>query len=223
MGSHADGIHTVLGHGSVAAPAFDPDMQIVIGKHHGGACIVHEQTDGKLARAHMVSKGGIHLWLLQNSVLQHIPAAGQGLLAGLEHELHGSCKAIFLFFQHLCRRQQHGRVHIVAAAVGSLRVLRGEGKSALLRHGQRVHIRPQKQYLSGLSALCSLSDESRDPFSAGMGLNAVFLQLFRHVGSRFRKLKTHLRMAVKISPVLCQFLFQFQCSVIIAHAVPPFS
>ena len=78
-------------------------------------------------------------------MLQHIAAAGQGLLAGLEHELDSSFQFAFMLLQHLRGCQQHSRMHIMTTAVSRVWILGRESQSALLRHSQYVHIRAEKQ------------------------------------------------------------------------------
>ena len=55
--------------------------------------------------------------VLQQAVGQHIRRTLEDLLGGLEFQLDRAFQLVLVGLEQLCRAQQHGRVHIVAAAV----------------------------------------------------------------------------------------------------------
>ena len=207
----ADRVNTVLRQGAVAALALHRNGELIVGVHHRGVVIVHEHTDRQLSGADVIRQRRVHLRVLQNAVFQHVQAAVEALLARLEHELNGSLQLRFMLLEHLRSGQKHGGVHIVPAAMRSLRVHGSKRKAALFRHLKRVHVCPQKQDFA------ALADQGGHSLAAALRFDSVFPQLLLHIDHRVWKRQSRLRVTVKVPSVLDQFVLQFQCSVIIAH------
>ena len=91
----------------------------------------------------MAGKSRIHT--IQDSVGYHIPGAFKSLLRRLKHQPDPASQRGLILFEHLCRCQQHGRVEVVAAGMGFGTGGTGETLAALLRHGQRIHVRPEQE------------------------------------------------------------------------------
>ena len=162
----------------------------------------------------MVGDGSFRHRILQNAAVYHIIGPLKGLLTGLEHELDGALQLPFPLLQQLGGGEQHGSMEIMTAGVGLGARGTGEGFSAVLRHGQRIHICPQQD------AFAAASQGGCDTMAAGPGLQPHFPQLLRHIGAGIGQIQAHLRIAVKPAPMGGGFMCQLQRSFVKIHKQP---
>ena len=89
----------------------------------------------------MERQGRVYLGMREDSRFYHSGGPLQVFLPGLEHQFYLPRKLLLMAFQEPGSPQEHGRVNVVAA--GMCMVPRsGEGKAALFRHLQCIHIPP---------------------------------------------------------------------------------
>ena len=141
----------------------------------------------------------------------HIPAAFEGLLGRLEHEADGALQLAFLLLQHFRGGQQHGGVEVVTAGVGLCASGAGEGLSAELRHGQSVHVGPQKQRLSAGTNLRG------DTVTAALGLQSGAGQLLHHIRHSLWHFQPYLCVLVEKAAVGNGFRLQLLGKFIVVH------
>ena len=150
---------------------------------------------------------GVHLGVREQSVGEHIRRAEPDLLAGLEHQLHRAAQLGLVRFQQLCRAEQHSGVAVVTAGV-AIAVFRGEGQTALLPHGQRVHVRAQQD------AGRARADHGGDAaFAAAPGLDAALAQALHDKRRRPRRLQPDLGEAVNRAAVFRDLRSECICLV----------
>ena len=89
---------------------------------------------------------------IEQPILNHAPGAGVPLLAGLEHEFDGPRQLVAMAVQEMHRRDQHGRVRIMAAGVHASGDFAGELEPRFFRHRQRVHVAAQQDRPAALRA-----------------------------------------------------------------------
>ena len=137
---------------------------------------------------------------------------------GLEHKFHCAGQSILLFLQQFGSAQQRGCVHVVPAGVGNPFPAGSEGQAALLLHGQRVHIRPQKH---GFSRTLS-ARQGRDAAVRQLGGFKTHLpQALQHKSRGFRQRHACFRVAVQIPAPCRKFRLQRLRPLEVFHAAIP--
>ena len=202
MHGDVDGVNGHMGVCAVGSFALHRNAEAVTGIHHGAPVII-EIAPRRSAGPHMEGQGRVHPGVFQNPRSDHILSALKGLLRRLEHELDRSFQFLFLLFQHPGSRQQHGGMEVMAAGVGFLPRGTGKGQAALLRHGQGVHIRPQKQHSA------AAADGGGNAMTAPPGRNAVLPQFFIDILDRLGQIQSHFRVGMEVSAVVYRVLIQF--------------
>ena len=103
-------------------------------------------------------------------------------------------------------------MEIVAAGMGFCASWAGKAFAAFLRHGQRIHIRPEQERPAAFpSHLCGHSMPAR------MRIQAAAFQLLHGIGLSFWHMQAHLCVTVQPAAVGYSFLTQFQCPFIKIH------
>ena len=141
------GIHSLMGHGSMAAVAADPGLETV--HRRQGIAPAHGDLAGGAGRIDVECDDMVQL--RHRLVLDHgCGAAGarfvETFLGRLKQQLDPALPRIRLgcvvLLEDLGGAQQHGRVGVVAAGMHDPGVVGLEGMFDLLLDGQRVHVRP---------------------------------------------------------------------------------
>ena len=198
------GVDAVLGRGAVTALPMHPDGEIVRrwGADTGGGDH-HRSRRERHSRRYMNHQGCVGSGIFQHAGGNHVLAALENFLCGLEHELDHPVQLRLVGFQDFRRAQQHGGVHIVTAGVHPS-VLAGKIHVGLLGNGQGVHIRPKQQNLPA-----GFADGGDKPGSS------AFLNGVSHLHKRgfyirlcFRQVKSGFRVGVKPQTMGFDFLLK---------------
>ena len=104
-------------------------------------------------------------------------------------------------------------MEIVTAGVGRGAGRTGKGFAALLRHRQRIHVRPEQERPAPLPAQLG-----GDTMPAGLRLQAIVSQLLHDIGLRIWHIQADLRMAVQPAAVGHRLLTQLQRPFIKVHS-----
>ncbi|KAG0771037.1 hypothetical protein G6F22_016846 [Rhizopus arrhizus] len=127
-GTRHDGVGGAVRHGAVSAHAFQHDGHVVRGRHDGVAGILREQP-----------------------VFHHALGAAQAFFGGLEDQVERAVE-FAVPGQVVRRRQQHGRVAIVAAGMHDAFVAAGVVQTRGFLDRQGVHVGAQPQALAAVAA-----------------------------------------------------------------------
>ena len=201
-----DGVDAGVGHGAVAAFAVHNDV-VLLAAGHGDAAARHQHHTGGQGHPgqHMEHDRCVHLGVLQQAAVDHIQRALKNLLCGLKLQLYRALDLVLVLLEQLGCTQHHGGVHIVAAAVHLAGQLRGKLLAGFLLQGQRVHVAPQQDHLTGTFA----------PGKRHHAALAAVLRGVAHLGQRFfdqclglGQVKAHLRVTVQCAPPFLQLRFQ---------------
>jgi hypothetical protein len=139
----------------VGLPAADDDAEVVGARHDPGR--LHGDV-ADLVREDVEPEHGVHLRPIHRALGDHRRGAGgrharrRALLGRLEEEDDRAGEVRLHSREHLGRAHEHGRVRVVPARVHDadfLAVVRrahaaSEGQVGLLDHGERVHVRTQR-------------------------------------------------------------------------------
>ena len=107
-------------------------------------------------------------------------------------------------------------MEVMAAAVTLGAGGAGEGQAAELGHGQSIHVGPEQNDLAA-----GLADGGGDTLAAGLGLDAVLLQLLRNIGSCLGHMHAHFRIGMEVTAIFYNLVLQLQCALIVIHTLPP--
>ena len=193
MRRRRQGVNAVLGCGAVTTLAMHPDGEIVRrrGADAGGGDH-HRPGRKRHSRRNVNHQGCVGSGIFQHAGGNHVLAALENFLCGLEHELDRTAQFRFVGFQDFRRAQQHGGVHIMAAGMHPP-VFAGEIHVGFLGNGQGVHIRPKQQnFPSGLANGCNKSR-----FSTLMDGITHLRKCRFYIRLRFRQVKSGFRVGVK--------------------------
>lgn len=136
-----NGVVGGVGCGAMAALAVYGDVEQIHRTGEVPLIELHPAHRVILGGADMLAEDGVHMGVLHDARRHQRPcAAGHGILAGLEDELHRTRKGVPHMAQGLGRAQQHGGVQVVAAGVHDALRLAGKGHAGLLVDRQRVDV-----------------------------------------------------------------------------------
>ena len=145
-----DGVHAQLRHGAMGTLPLNGEEKTVR-RGRGGPRRQNADGPGRFIGHHMRTEDGVYAF--ENSTLDDRKGApGRFFLPGLENEIHRAGQFLLHGGKNLGCSQQHGRVHVMPAGMAYARCFAGKGKSCLLLHGKRVHVRPEADGFPGLSA-----------------------------------------------------------------------
>ena len=201
-----DGVDAGFGHGAVAALAMDGDVVLFAAGHRDAAarhqhCTYRQRHPGQ----HMEHHSGVHMGVFQQAARDHIRGALENFFSRLEFQLDRTFQLVLVGLEQLRCTQQHGRMHIVTAAMHLAGDFRAELFTRILGDGQGVHIGTQQDGLAGLFAACQRNDTG---LAAILGLIAHLGQGLFHQCLGLGQIKAHLRVTVQGAPPLHQLGFQ---------------
>ena len=153
----------------------------------------------------MEHHSGVHMRVFQQAARDHIRGALENFFGRLEFQLDRTFQLVLVSLEQLRRTQQHGRMHIVAAAMHLAGDFRAELFTRVLGDGQGVHIGTQQDSLAGLFAACQRNDTS---LAAVPRLIAHFRQCLLDQLLRVGQIEAHLRVAVERPTPLLQLRLQ---------------
>ena len=191
-----EGIHALIGLADMGSLPPDPDGEVV----HTGIvdARLHAEDAGMQVRCCMNTENplGPAQGLLPRILTAEALRAGADFLCRLEEKTHRAGKLVPPGGEKLRGPQQGCRMHIVAAGMHSARLQRTVSDNIILRHRERVNIRPQRNF--GFSRLISVqyADDTgfRHPEAVDVELPELLLDAVR--GAML--LKGDFRMLVKV-------------------------
>ena len=187
-------ISAEVGHGAVAALAFDVHHDVFARRH--GRALAQQQLALAKARHVVHGKNRIARKALKQAVFHHLARTAQAFFGRLKNQVQGSVKACAVG-QVFGRSQQHGGVAVVAAGVHQAGVAAGIGQAGRLVDRQRVHVGAQAQPARTRAAL-ELPHHARAAQAASNGV-APALQPLGHQVTGAKLLKTDFWVLVDVA------------------------
>ncbi len=173
---------------------FHVDIKTV-GRRHQIARLQPDNAEGKLRPdVKAVNFGNI----VQLAAFDEMPPAANRrfFLRRLKHELYRARDMFFERRKHRRRAEQNRHVAVVPARVHHALIFRRKGKSRLLRHRQRVHIRPKRHRPPRLSAFYDTQDRrlKKSRLKRNPQRRELFLDIFRRLDFFPRQLRMPMKM-----------------------------
>ena len=159
---HRHGVDPVVGQGGMATLAVNGDFEFVAGGHHRSGA--HRKRAAWVTWPVVHAKHGVHGEQIEQSVLDHGSGPTATLFSRLENQVNRSVE-IAVLGQVLGRRQQHGRVSIVATGVHAAREPTAMLKGVELCHGQGIHIGPEAHATSTSASVAAMHNAHHAGFS----------------------------------------------------------
>ena len=190
-----DAVNALVGKAAVAPLSMDHNFNAV-DSGVGGAVFEADIPRLRL-RVHMRAKDQVNI--VQNAGRYHLAGAAPGaLLTGLEDELDCSADGLRTAGENPCRREEHGRIAVVAAGVHHALVHRPVGGVVRLHNRQRVNI--------GAGAIDAARlippEDGHHPRGAGArdGQVPAGRELVKQILRGFKLPGGHLRVLMEVSP-----------------------
>ena len=143
--------------------------------------------------------------VFQQAARDHIRGTLENFFSRLEFQLDRSFQLVLMGLEQLRCTQQHGRMHIVAAAMHLAGDFRAELFTRVLGDGQGVHIGTQQNGLAWLFSACQRNDTG---LAAVLWLIAHFRQRLLDQFLRVGQIEAHLRVAMERPTPLLQLRLQ---------------
>ena len=206
VGRSRDGIDAVFRGRAVTALALDHDMVLLTAGHRDAAARHQHRTyRQRHSGQHMEHHSRVHMRVFQQAARDHIRGALENFFSRLEFQLDRSFQLVLMGLEQLRCTQQHGRMHIVAAAMHLAGDFRAELFTRVLGDGQGVHIGTQQNGLAWLFSACQRNDTG---LAAVLWLIAHFRQRLLDQFLRVGQIEAHLRVAMERPTPLLQLRLQ---------------
>jgi hypothetical protein len=203
LGRDDNGVHRLLGDGSVATFALDGEVK-EFDRSHERARANTDRTEGELI-PEMETDDGINIWVLEGSGFDHRFSSTRSFLSGLEDEFDGA-REVGGFGEVagevLGRAEGDRRMSIMATGMHLARDLGAIGDSIGLLDRQSIHIGSNRESAARLQTRDS-RDNTRVGDASLMG-DAPFGKLLANKSSRQMFIKGQFRLLVESSAPLHQ-------------------
>ena len=210
MSSYCNRIYPVVGAGTMTSLSLHGYGKIIC-RRSADSRIADNNRSGRKRHSghHMNHQCSIHLWILQQSILNHVIGTFKYFLCRLEHQLYSSANVRFLLLQYSSRTKQHGCMHIMSTGVHAS-IHRRIIHIRFFLYLKAIHICTKQENLSrlftshGCHKTCS---------ATSLGFIPHLFKLFFHIFQGVFDSKPDSRVGMQKTPVCKNCVFMILCQL----------